>query len=95
MVIEAGSFEEITTADITAFIGGAVQSRGLAPKTANRYREILCRLFNWAMEQHGIRMPNDKNPAAKVQRSVTDRRRSLIARPWPSSSCGRPVITRR
>ena len=44
-----------TPADVSAFISGQVQSRGLAPKTANRYREILCRLFNWAMEQRGIR----------------------------------------
>jgi hypothetical protein len=34
MVIEAACFELITTADISAFIGGSVQSRGLAPKTA-------------------------------------------------------------
>jgi integrase len=65
---EAGRFEQITMADISAFIGGSVQSRGPAPKIANRRREIRCRLFNWAMEQHGIRMPADKNPAAKVQR---------------------------
>jgi integrase len=66
--LEASCFEQITTADIAAFITKQVQSRGLAPKTANRYREILVRLFNWAMEQHGIRMPHDKNPAAKVDR---------------------------
>jgi len=68
LVIEAPCFEQITTAHVTAFITGQVQSRGLAPKTANRYREILHRLFTWAMEQNGIRMPNDKNPVAKVQR---------------------------
>jgi integrase len=45
-----------------------VKSRGLAPKTANRYREILTRLFNWAMTQNGVRMPKDKNPAAAVER---------------------------
>jgi len=45
-----------------------VQNRGLAPKTANRYREILCRLFNWAMSERGIRIPCDKNPIAKVGR---------------------------
>src|SRR5690606_16716898 len=44
-----------------------VQSRGLAPKTANRYREILNRLFNWATTQHGIRLPGP-NPAAQVER---------------------------
>jgi len=67
-VIEANCFEQITTADIAGFVSGQMKSRGLAPKTANRYREILTRLFNWAMTQHGIRMPNDKNPAAAVER---------------------------
>src|SRR5688572_30671026 len=67
-VIEAPCFERITTAQIAAFISGQVASRGLAPKTANRYREILTRLFNWAMTQHGVKMPDDKNPAAKVDR---------------------------
>jgi integrase len=67
-VIEANSFEQITTADISAFIAGRMASRGLAPKTANRYREILMRLVTWAMEQRGIRMPRDKNPAAAVDR---------------------------
>ena len=68
LVIEAGSFEEISTPQISAFITGQVASRGLAPKTANRYREILMRLFNWARDLHGIRLPADKNPVAKVQR---------------------------
>ncbi len=67
-VIEAPCFEHITTAQVASFIAGHVASRGLAPKTANRYREILTRLFNWAMTQHGVRMPGDKNPAAKVER---------------------------
>jgi integrase len=67
-VIEAACFEQIDTAHVSAFITGQVQRRGLAPKTANRYREILCRLFNWAMDEGGIRMPADKNPVAKVGR---------------------------
>jgi integrase len=67
-MISAQSFEQITTADISEFITGQVQSRGLAPKTANRYREILCRLFNWAMEQRAVRMPSGRNPAAAVER---------------------------
>jgi len=68
MVIEAPCFEQITTTHVAAFISGQVQSRGLAPKTANRYREILCRVFNWAMDEGGVRMPSDKNPVAKVAR---------------------------
>jgi integrase len=68
LVIEAPCFEQITTAAVSAFITGRVQSRGLAPKTANRYREILCRLFNWAMMEGGVRLPRDKNPVQKVAR---------------------------
>jgi integrase len=68
LVIEAPCFEQITTAQVSEFISGQVQSRGLAPKTANRYREILCRLFNWAMNERGVRLPTDKNPVAKIAR---------------------------
>jgi integrase len=67
-VIAKSYFEDITTADVADFIGAQVRTRGLAPKTANRYREILCRLFNWSMEQGGVRMPNDRNPVEKVER---------------------------
>jgi len=67
-VIESNCFENINTAQVSAFISGQVQQRGLAPKTANRYREILCRLFNWAMEEGGVRLPGDKNPVSKVGR---------------------------
>jgi hypothetical protein len=66
--IEVNFFEQITTFDIANFIASQVRSKGLAPKTANRYREILTRLYNWAMEQYGIRMPENRNPAAKVER---------------------------
>jgi site-specific recombinase XerD len=67
-VIEANCFEQIETAHVSAFITSQVQRRGLAPKTANRNREILCRLFNWAMDEGGVRMPNEKNPVARVGR---------------------------
>ncbi len=66
--IEVNFFEQITTADIAGFISAKVRSKDLSPKTANRYREILTRLYNWAMEQHGIRTPDNRNPAAKVER---------------------------
>ena len=67
-VIEASCFEHITTSQTTAFIGDQVRSRGLAPKTANRYREILVRLFNWSMKQKLIRTPGGINPVAAVER---------------------------
>ena len=67
-LIEVPYVEQVTTADIAAFIDGRVRNRELAPKTANRYREILTRLFNWASAQHGIRLPGGINPAAAVER---------------------------
>jgi hypothetical protein len=39
-VIEADWFEAITTAQIVEFVSGQVARRSLAPKTANRYREM-------------------------------------------------------
>ncbi len=67
-VIDAPYFEAVSANLIASFIDGQVQGRHLAPKTANRYREILVRLFNWSMEQGGVRMPADKNPASSVKR---------------------------
>jgi hypothetical protein len=46
--LDVSYLEEITTADIANFISAHVRSRGLAPKTANRYREVLHTFFNWA-----------------------------------------------
>jgi integrase len=66
--IETGLIEGITTAQIVAFILARMQARNLSPKTCNRYRGILSRLFSWAMTQYGVRMPNDVNPAQKVER---------------------------
>jgi len=67
-IIEVNHLEEITASDVAGFISAHVRSRGLKPKTANRYREIVCRLFNWAMHEGGVKMPGDKNSAAAVSR---------------------------
>ena len=66
--IEVSCFEHISTADISSFIAAKVRRQALAPKTANRYREILTRLFNWATSQNGRRIADGKNPAAEVER---------------------------
>ena len=47
--IEATYLDQITTKDIAEFIKNQVKSRDLAPKTANRYRKIVCCMINWAM----------------------------------------------
>lgn len=66
--ISANFFEEITTAAVQDFIDEQKRVKGLAPKTANRYREVICKVINWAMESERVRMPLDRNPAAKVRR---------------------------
>ncbi len=66
--IEVEYLEDISTADISNFITGHVKSRGLAPKTANRYREIVNRLFNWAIAEQGIKIPGGINPVARVSK---------------------------
>lgn len=70
--IETTYFEHITTTDIARFIEALVKSKGIKGKTANRYREILTRLYNWATSQRGIVLPGGKNPAAQVERYKED-----------------------
>lgn len=64
--LQAASLEEITTAQVGDWIAERVRVRGLAPKTANRYREVIAKVFNWAIETERVRL--DRNPAAKVAR---------------------------
>lgn len=60
--------EDITTEDVSRFIASRVQERGLAPKTANRYREVLHTFANWAMNERGVRIPGGLNPVSKVKK---------------------------
>lgn len=66
--IEATYLEQISVAQVSDFIRERIQLSGIQAKTANRNREVLRRLFSWSMEEGGIRMPSDVNPAAKVKR---------------------------
>ncbi len=66
--IEARYLEEITTAQISTFLSNHVRIRGLAAKTANRYREILHRMINWAMRERDVKMPGQINPTSCVER---------------------------
>ena len=67
-VIAAVYLEQITTEQVAEFIRERVQRYDLEPKTANGYRAGMQRLFNWAMEEGGVRMPGGKNPAVGVRR---------------------------
>lgn len=66
--ILAANLEDLSMPQVSRFLSEQVQSRGLAPKTANRYREVLHGLLAWAMDQRGVRMPGGNNPVAKVKR---------------------------
>ena len=66
--LEANYFEEIATQQIAAFLTRAQRERNYEPKTVMRYREVVMRVFNWAMAHRGIRMPRDSNPAKLVAR---------------------------
>ncbi len=66
--IETARLEDVTTAHVSQFISTMVQTRGLGPKSANRYREVLHTLFAWAIDQRGIKMPGDRNPVTRVKR---------------------------
>ncbi len=62
--------EDVSTGMISSFIARKVTEQGLKPKTANEYREIIQRLFNWAIDEQGVRMPGEPraNPASDVKR---------------------------
>jgi len=67
-LIRSVYLEDITVAQVSEFVRERVETYGLQAKTANRYREVLRRLFSWSMEEGGIRMPGNVNPASKVKR---------------------------
>jgi len=67
-MIESTYLEHITVAQVSNFIREHVQRYGIQAKTANRYREVLRRLFSWSMEEGGVCMPSDANPVTKVKR---------------------------
>lgn len=104
--IAAHHFEEITTAAVSDFIVAQVRVKGLAPKTANRYREVLLKLFNWAMASGRVRMPLDRNPVQRVERyrerapeiryltlaQITEQLEALDGRPEPRQRTPSRVI---
>lgn len=68
--IKAGFLEEVTAPVIEGFICRRIREDGIAPKTANRYREVLHRMFGFATKNWGF-VPTDRrnpNPAASVER---------------------------
>ncbi len=71
--VDVGCLEDVTTAMVSDFLVDLEKKRNLSPKTLNGYREILQRLFNWAIRVQGIRMPDEsrRNPVTDVPRFKT------------------------
>lgn len=68
--VKADFLEDITAAKIEGFLAQRICEDGIAPKTANRYREVLHRMFNFAIKNWNFVPPDRRNmnPAALVER---------------------------
>jgi integrase len=68
--VKAGHLEEITGSLIEGFVSRRLREDGIAAKTANRYREVLHRMFGYATKYWGFVPPDRRNPnpAAMVER---------------------------
>jgi integrase len=66
--ISAPCFEQVTTALVSDWLAATVRAEGWAPKTANRYREVIHRVYSWAIKTGRVRMPADANPVTRVER---------------------------
>jgi integrase len=62
--------EDVTPTLISHFIKQRVDNDGIAPKTANRFREVLHVMFNYAIKHEGFISPvrGLRNPAGAVER---------------------------
>jgi len=56
--IRANFLEEITASVMEGFISRRIREDRIAPKTANRYREVLHRMFGYATKNWGL-VPTD------------------------------------
>lgn len=63
--------EELSTEMVSRYIHRRIVEDGIAPKTANRIREVLHRMFSFAIEHHGYVCPDQRyrNPVEGVRRA--------------------------
>lgn len=60
--VRVETLEDLTPREIEHFLTTRIAEDGIAPKTANRQREVLHVLFNYAIRQHGYRSPDRRFP---------------------------------
>ena len=68
--VKIATLEELTPGMIAEYITRRIKRDGIAPKTANRLREVLHVMFNYAIRQHGFRSLDRRfpNPVEAVPR---------------------------
>jgi integrase len=68
--VRVGLLEELSSEMISQFLTRRIQKDGIAPRTANRFREILHKMFAYAIKEKGYTGPdgNKSNPVADVGR---------------------------
>ena len=68
--IKVGLLEEVTSEIVSRFITRRVREDGISPKTANRLREVLHRMFAYALKEKGYRGDDGTrfNPVDNVER---------------------------
>jgi integrase len=66
--LEAICFEAITTWQLSEWLSNYINANSLKPKTANRYREVLQKLFSYAINDCHLKFPGGMNPAANIKR---------------------------
>lgn len=53
--VHVAALEQVTPKMVASFLRSRVVHDGISPKSANRQREVLHRMFNYAIEHHGYR----------------------------------------
>jgi integrase len=68
--VRVGLLEELSSEMISQFITRRIQTDGISPRTANRFREVLHKMFAYAIKEKGYTGPdgNKSNPVADVGR---------------------------
>jgi len=70
--VRVSLLEQVSTALVSQFISHRVQKDGIAPKTANRLREVLHRMFSYAIKEKNYRGfdGSRENPISAVERRI-------------------------
>ena len=70
--VPVSRLEQISAEMVSGFIRGRIVDDGVAPKTANRFREVLHRMFTYAIEHHRYVCPDIRyrNPVQGVRRQA-------------------------